>query len=134
MFVKTNFLIFGTLTLCQKENNMLVYIAGPYRGEIDHNIAQAREIAIKVWESGNVAICPHLNTAHFELDCSCVDSDYLQGDLEIVARCDAVLLTPDWYKSIGAMIERNFAIDRHIPVYVYPDMPTRHSKDKYLED
>ena len=105
---------------------MLVYVAGPYRGNVDKNIQQAREIAIELWEAGHVAICPHLNTANFEKDCVVADQIYLYGDLMILARCDAMVLTPDWMDSEGARNEVVFAKERGIPYYVYPAIPKVH--------
>jgi hypothetical protein len=95
---------------------MILYLAGPYSGDIDQNIAAARAVAIKVWEAGHIAICPHLNNAHFEQDCSLSYDQYIQGDLKIILRCDCVLMLQDWEKSVGARQERLFAIAHDIPV------------------
>ena len=105
---------------------MIVYVAGPYRGEVDRNIQQAREIAIELWQMGHTALCPHLNTAHFEIDCKVEDSRYLSGDLELLCWCGAIVMTPDWEKSTGARGEYEYAVRNKIPVYVYPDMPPVH--------
>ncbi len=96
---------------------MILYIAGPYSGDIDQNIATARAVAIKVWEAGHVAVCPHLNNAHFEQDCSLSYAQYIEGDLKIISRCDGVLMLPDWEKSIGARQEKLFAEEHYISVY-----------------
>jgi hypothetical protein len=105
----------------------LVYVAGPYRGkdrtEVAGNIYRARMVGIKLWEMGHAAIVPHLNTSHFEEDCKAGDERYLSGDLEILARCDAIVMTPDWERSSGARNEHAFAIARKIPVFVYPEIP-----------
>lgn len=106
---------------------MLVYVAGPYNGPsheaIDQNIQNAREVAIAVWQAGMTAICPHLNTARFEVDAGLPESRYLLGDLEILSKCDAIVMTPDWERSKGATKERHYALGSGIPVYVYPDLP-----------
>jgi len=102
---------------------MLIYIAGPYRGNVDENISKARLIAIEVWESGNTALCPHLNTYHFEQDCNVDDEVYLTRDLDILSRCDAILMIPSWKDSTGAKRELSFALDNNIPVYYYPELP-----------
>lgn len=96
---------------------MILYLAGPYSGDINQNIATARAVAISVWEAGHVAICPHLNNAHFEQDCSLSYDQYIQGDLKIILRCDGVLMLPDWERSVGARQERLYAISLDIPVY-----------------
>jgi hypothetical protein len=105
---------------------MMIYVAGPYRGEVDRNIQQAREIAIALWRMGHVAICPHLNTAHFEVDAQLPDETYLRGDLAMLARCDAVVLTPDWTQSLGACGEQAVAVASGIPCYVWPECPPLH--------
>jgi len=106
---------------------MIIYIAGLYSvGNIDENIANARKAAIEVWESGNVAICPHLNTAHFEIDASLDHDDYIDGDLKILARCDAILMLRNWKISKGAKIENLYALEHKIPIYYYPDIPPLH--------
>ena len=98
----------------------LVYIAGPYRAEheseVVKNIRLAEELAIQVWRFGAVAICPHKNTALF--GGLCPDETWLKGDLEIIRRCDALLMTPNWRRSEGARIERETAEALGLPIFV----------------
>jgi hypothetical protein len=101
----------------------LCYVAGPYRGDVERNIETARQVAIQLWQAGFPTICPHLNTARFEIDCLIPDQDYLDGDLVMLARCDALVMAPDWERSQGARQEFIFATQNDIPVYVWPQMP-----------
>jgi hypothetical protein len=96
---------------------MLIYIAGPYRGNVKQNIENARKVAIAVWQAGHVAICPHLNTANFEEDSGLDDEAYLKGDLVILQRCDACLFLWNWQESQGAMAEREFCKAQNIPYF-----------------
>ena len=48
---------------------------------------------------------------------------WLEGDMELLRRCDAVVLTPDWERSSGARAERQAAYNWSIPVYVWPQHP-----------
>jgi hypothetical protein len=102
---------------------MLVYVSGRYTGTIDANIQAARAVAIALWEHGHTALCPHLNTQHFEQDCKASYEDYIRGDLEMVARCDALVMVAGWEESNGAKIERDYALGLGIPVFQYPEMP-----------
>jgi hypothetical protein len=109
------------INLAQLEINTymkVVYIAGPYRGDIETNIANARRVAIAVWEAGHVALCPHLNSARFELDCRCLDESYLEGDLLLLARCDFALFLWNWTKSSGAKAEHSFCLQQNIPYMI----------------
>src|SRR4051812_1651517 len=101
----------------------VVYIGGPFRSKPDPhnqyvqtlNIRRAEALAHKVWSMGAAALCPHLNTANFQG--SLPDQVWLDGDLALLAKCDAVLMTPDWEKSAGAKAEQTFALERGIPVF-----------------
>jgi len=98
---------------------IVVYVAGPYRGadawEIEENIRRAERLSLDVWRLGAVALCPHTNTRFFQG--ALPDAMWLEGDLELLSRCDAVLLTPDWARSRGATLERAFAEERGIPIF-----------------
>lgn len=97
----------------------VVYVAGPFRGPdhfaIAENIRRAERLALEVWKAGAACICPHTNTMHFQG--AAPDHVWLDGDLEILRRCDAVLVTFDWERSTGARAEVEFAIAHHIPVF-----------------
>ena len=104
---------------------MLVYVAGPYRGksrfrlvrffQVLRNIWRARRVAMMLWEKGFVAVCPHLNT--FLMDNVCPQEWFLEGDLEILAKCDAVVVLPRYHESTGALGEIRFAQEHRIPVF-----------------
>lgn len=100
----------------------VVYVSGPYRAPtvygIVQNIRRAEQIAIALWQKGFAVICPHTNTALMDGSISIKDSEtFIKGDLEIVKRCDAVFLMKNWENSVGAVLERQFAIDHNIPVF-----------------
>lgn len=107
---------------------MLVYVAGPYSGktkeDVQFHIDQATDVAGELWKKGYAVICPHANTAHFEDKFPTISYDqYLKGDFEIIARCDALLLLPNWQDSKGAREEECYARRAGIPTYIYPDIP-----------
>lgn len=104
---------------------MIIYTVGPYSGDIEKNIASAREWAIKLWEAGHAVICPHLNTAHMDKDCRATYGDFIAGDLKIISRCDAIFMLPGWTISRGAQTEIAYAEAHNIPVYFYPDIPPK---------
>ena len=97
----------------------VVYIAGPYRASSEYqvlqNIRKAEEMAIRVWRSGAACICPHKNTAFFGGVAD--DSVWLEGDLEILFRCDAVVCVENWRNSKGAVGEVELAKKHRIPVF-----------------
>lgn len=96
----------------------VVYIAGPFRGksawEVECNIRRAESLALVVWRMGAAVICPHTNTRFF--DGAAPDKVWLEGDLEILRRCDAVVMVPGWARSKGATAERKLALELGLPV------------------
>lgn len=85
----------------------LVYIAGPYRAptpwQVEQNIRVATDAAAQVWAAGLWALCPHANTARMEGLTS--DENFLAGTMEMLRRCDAVMLVEGWERSRGAQAE-----------------------------
>lgn len=102
---------------------LVVYIAGPYRAkpnaanqwQQEQNIRRAEEVAHRVWEMGAAALCPHGNSRFFQG--SLPDSVWLDGDLAMLNKCDAVLMIAGWEESAGAIAEQQFALDHGIPVF-----------------
>jgi len=105
---------------------MLVYVSGPYRGDVKRNVEQARGIAIALWQKGHAVICPHANNYRMDEDTAITSDQFIAGDLVMIARCDALVMTPDWLESEGACIEADYAKTLGIPIYVYPDLPDLH--------
>jgi hypothetical protein len=101
----------------------IAYVAGPYRAKtlrgIVENINKAEAVALELWKMGFMVFCPHKNSGLFDGDIP--DDAFLKGDLEMMYRCDLVVMTPDWEKSTGAANERIEAIDHNIPVYYWPE-------------
>ena len=90
---------------------MLVYISGPYTSKtlrgVQQNIELASNLAYKYWMKGYTVICPHKNTAFFGGD----DNTELwqNGDLEILSKCDIIVMMKNWTDSKGAKIEYQYA-------------------------
>lgn len=103
---------------------MILYIAGPYRGDVAQNIAEAQDVALAVWRAGHIALCPHLNTAHFDTLAPDIPDDvWLSGTLDLMMRCDGVVCTSRWEASYGARVEVTQAKANLMPVWVYPALP-----------
>ncbi|MGB2984818.1 MAG: DUF4406 domain-containing protein [Phycisphaerae bacterium] len=97
----------------------VVYLAGPYRADTEYKvhvqIQEAERLALEVWRCGGGCICPQKNTAYF--GGALPDSVWLEGDLELVRRADAVIMAPGWMGSSGAVQERTLALELGKPVF-----------------
>ena len=97
----------------------LIYICGPFRAETywaqEQNVRVAEDAAVSCWRHGFAVICPHANTRFFQG--AVPDKVWLEGDLEIVRRCDALYLVDGWQHSEGASGEIELAGKLGIPVF-----------------
>lgn len=113
----------------------VVYVAGPYRSSegpwgVRSNIDLATRVARELWFMGFAVICPHANTAwmdgpqtstnEYGAACGPGDQVFLDGDLEILKRCDAIILVGEWEKSEGARHERQIAYRYSLGIFKWP--------------
>lgn len=86
----------------------VIYVAGPFRGPtqwaIAENIRVAERLGFEVAKLGAMPLIPHANTAHFHGHQT--EQFWLDGTLELLRRCDAVIFTENWERSSGARGER----------------------------
>lgn len=97
----------------------LVYIAGPYtaksRWDVTCNVNAAKRVALEVGTLGLFPVTPHVLGSGFE-DCQ-TEEFWYRGTLELLRRCDAVILVPGWENSKGATEERRAALELGLPVF-----------------
>ncbi len=106
----------------KNRRNKIIYVSGPYTAKtrklVEKNIQKARDYAVKIWDLGFSAHCPHLNSYHFHDDVKKTSyEDFIEGDLAVIDHCDALFMMPDWKKSKGAVMEHEHAVKRGIPVF-----------------
>ena len=97
----------------------IIYVAGAYRAEtlngIWENIMHSRREALKLWFYGWAVISPHCNSIFMDGE---GDADmFLEGDLEILKRCDAIYMLSNFDSSEGAQAELRQAKRDGLEVY-----------------
>ena len=104
----------------------LCYIAGPYRAgtinAVRENIRAAERAAIAAVRLGFYPVSPHACTAFF--DGLAPDKLWLEGGLELLRRCDAIMLCPGFRDSEGTMAEQAEARAQNKPAYLHHDTHT----------
>lgn len=97
----------------------VIYLSHPYRARTEWglwcNIQSAHTYAKQLWMKGWVCLSPVSNTAFmggeddFEM--------WIDGDLELVSRCDAWAGAPGWERSEGCRMEYEKAIAGGLTIY-----------------
>ena len=99
----------------------LIYVAGAYRSEyperIDLNIDVAKHMGVLLGERGHMPVIPHMNTQNFERLCDLPMEFWLEGTLELMKRCDGIIMIQGWGESPGATAELATAQDMGMDVY-----------------
>ena len=114
----------------------LVYVAGPYSAptpaERAANIEAAWTVGYQVASLGAYPVVPHMNTAHMD---DLQDWQWwIDATLELMLRCNAVLMMEGWEASRGARGEEAAAKRFEIPVfYKIEDLADWIAEQKRLE-
>jgi len=107
---------YGTQKSQQNLTKTLIYVAGPYRGNVEANVRNAELNAAKLALGGLSFICPHSNGhPHDALGLS--DQYWIDMTLEIMRRCDAVFVVGNWRDSEGTLGEIKEAYKLGKPVF-----------------
>ena len=67
-----------------------------------------------VAEAGAAPLCPHTMFRYF--DGTLNDDFWLKATLELLRRCDAIVMLPTWRSSSGARGEHGDALSRNLPI------------------
>lgn len=98
----------------------VVYVAGPIRAPNlwlrEQNIRKAEAAALGVWLAGGVAICVHAQGRFWDETMAPFET-WIRGDLELIKRCDALLMVEGWERSQGALMEHAEADRLGLPVF-----------------
>ena len=101
----------------------VAYVAGPYSANSIYNVVQnirrAEFVALSLWKMGYAVICPHKNTSL--LDGECPRQTWIDGDLEILKRCDLIVVLENWEYSEGTRDELSQAEMTDMPIFYWPD-------------
>lgn len=92
----------------------MVYISGPFSSNPTGNTNRACILWASLRANGLTPICPHWSIIQDTLT-PLTHQQWIDYDLEIVARCDAVLRFPG--DSAGADMEVKYANEHGIPVF-----------------
>lgn len=103
----------------------LVYIAGPFGaatpGGHQTNVANAAAYRAPIAQLGCYPVCPHKNTESlggptgFDPNAT-QQAAWYEGSIQLLRRCDVLLLIPGWENSTGSKTEKAAAEGWGIPV------------------
>ncbi len=104
----------------------LIYIAGPLFAaddwQIRQNIHRAAQVGFEVAKRGACPVIPHTNTGAVFMG-TLTHEFWYDATMELMRRCDAIVMEPGWEKSKGAAAEAAEASDRGMPIFaVYEDL------------
>lgn len=100
----------------------IVYVAGkftaPDRAGVKRNIAHAEAVGLEVAKLGLCPLIPHANTSHPNFEAVQPYTFWIEATLEMLRRCDAIVMVPGWEESRGACGEIAEAHRIGMPVFL----------------
>lgn len=97
----------------------LIYIAGPFKAEnqwlVHCNIHYAMTVAADVARLGHLPVCPHRMLG--EMQGLLPEPFFIAGCLDLLARCDIMLVCGEYKTSRGTLAEIAHAEQERIPVF-----------------
>lgn len=100
----------------------VLYVSGPLRAktawDVERNVRRAELVSLRLWQMGFAVMCPHTNTRH--MNGAVYHETFMRGDLELMRRCDGIVMLPRWQESAGAARERQAAQEAGLPVFLWP--------------
>jgi|WetSurMetagenome_2_1015567.scaffolds.fasta_scaffold306470_3 nucleoside 2-deoxyribosyltransferase len=98
----------------------LLYIAGPFSGQGKDTIDLASKVSLEAFEKGWSVISPHKNCLGFNPDTKNMTyNKWMVALAAQIARCDAVLLLPNWETSKGTCMEVEFCKELEIKIFEF---------------
>jgi len=102
----------------------LVYVAGPFTGPntwaVEQNVRRAEELGLIVAQCGAMPLIPHTNTRFFHG--LLTPEFWYEGTLEVLRRCDSIILTTSWETSRGAREEHREAEAKGLRIWKQTDL------------
>jgi len=111
----------GTTTIKPKENK-LFYIAHPYSGNIEENMASVIEKTNELLDRGFKIICPLTHSHWLDLAKKRDPDFWYDLDIAIMEKCDGLILSPGWQESRGCILEYGYFMGQKKPVYLYEEL------------
>jgi len=112
----------------------VIYIAGPFRATnawlVAENVHRAEQAAHEVVELGAMPLTPHSIGAR--MDGTATAQFWISGTLELMRRCDAVLVLPGYQRSEGTLGEIAEAERLKLPIFLPGDGPRDYALDRVL--
>jgi nucleoside 2-deoxyribosyltransferase len=96
-----------------------IYVAGPYTANdswsLEKNIRSAEEISFQVFSLRAVAVCSHTISRYFFGTLN--EEFWLEATMNMLSRCDAMVVVEGWKKSSGTLGEIKYAAENDIPIF-----------------
>lgn len=94
---------------------MTYYLSGPMSGIPEYNFPAFTKACADLRAKGLTILSPHEKPG--EGDPHKPYEQYLREDIELLAKCQALILLPGWPRSTGARMELEIALSLKLPIY-----------------
>ena len=108
----------------------VIYVAGPYRGEIKYNVLKAAAVGRLLRQCGKAVIIPHVESLFFPE--SLTEDEWIEHGIDLLHCVDTVVLVPEWQDSSGTRNEIEYAKEYKKSVYEFDEMCSILKEDRSI--
>jgi hypothetical protein len=98
----------------------VIYVTGPYRGEIKYNVLKAAAVGKLLRQCGKAVIVPHMESLFFPE--SLTEDEWIEHGVDLLHCVDTIVLVPEWHDSTGTRNEIDYAKEYKKSVYEFNEM------------
>ena len=100
----------------------LWYVAHPYSGNEYHNYLRALRATILLLDRGFVVFSPIVHSHPLDMYKKREPSFWYAQDLEILEKCDGIILCEGWEDSKGCRLEYSKAVKLKLEIRIYSEI------------
>ena len=108
----------------------VIYVAGPYRGEIKYNVLKAAAVGRLLRQCGKAVIIPHVESLFFPE--SLTEDEWIEHGIDLLHCVDTIVLVPEWQNSSGTGNEIEYAKEYKKSVYEFDEMCSILKEDRSI--
>jgi hypothetical protein len=114
----------------------LIYVAGKLAAETawqrEQYVRQAEEAALQILKMGAAVFTPHTQCRNYDGELPW--EEWIKRDLEVLSRCNAIFMLPNWKDSKGATAEHAWAKDHGMKILYGLGEVAAYLKEPYPND
>ena len=103
-------------------SSYLYFVSHPYKGDIKKNLKKCTKICNNLLDMDYIIFSSIIHSHQLDIVKRRTPEFWYYQDIEILKKCDGIILCGDWEESFGCGIEKMFAESIGLEILYYEDI------------